>query len=431
MSRPKLLEEDKDELALLVEQARSAEAPELDASRRRRMVRTALLAARPPAPDGGAPRLTRYALSLAAALLMGLLGARAFEYAASSLASNNRIEVAPNGVPLRRWLRTGDALVLAQNSAIEVQSETPARRSVRLDRGAVLFDVAHLAQGQGFEVQTAHARVQVRGTVFSVRVDAAHTIVQVHEGRVLVAGRVLEAGDHWSSSGEAAGSERTLFAAEVRAALAARQADHVHSEPRAFVEPVPVSEPVRAPAAASTPLSPAQPRATDAQPAPASPRPASAAAPLTLEAAEQLLREGQADIVLRALGEHSSEPRYARVLADALRATGDFERAIAAYEKLAAESQGSLRAQAGFAAGQLALGPLHDPVRALGEVQLFDLTADTSPLRERARVLRVNALQALGRSDEARAAAREYLAQEPETETSARLRRLVDAGAEW
>ena len=49
---------------------------------------------------------------------------------------------------------------------------------------------------------------------------------------------------------------------------------------------------------------------------------------------------------------------------------------------------------------------------------------------ERASVLRIDALAALGRSAEARAAARDYLAREPETETSARLRRLLESAQE-
>jgi hypothetical protein len=459
MAKPELVEQAADELAWLVEQARGAEAPPLDGVKQYQMVGAALRVR--PEPRRWAPRITRYAphitryaphitryaphitryaLGLAAALLMGLLGARSFEYAATRLATKH-IEVAPSGRPLRLWLRTGDALVLAKDSAVDVLSETPTRRKLRLTRGAVLCDVTRRAPGQSFEVLTPHARVQVRGTVFSVEVDAAHTAVQVHEGRVHVAGRVLQAGERWSSGGAVSAPDRALFASEVRSALARRQSSPAPSQPPTLVEPLYPSLPSsdsRAEPRASTPGVPtpsdtaesSEPRASKLPPAPESAgQPSPESALPTPEAAELLLRQGQAAHVLRLLGAHGDEPSYARVFADALRASGDFERAIAAYEALAVQSQGSPRSQAGFAAAQLALGPLHDPLRALGEVELFDLSAPSSVLRERASVLRIDALVALGRSAEARAAAREYLAREPETETSARLRGLVDAAA--
>ena len=140
-----------------------------------------------------------------------------------------------------------------------------------------------------------------------------------------------------------------------------------------------------------------------------------------------MLREGKAEELLSLLAEHRREPAYARVYADALRASGDFDRAIIAYEALGEQSQGSLRSQAGYAAAQLALGPLVDPARALRAIERFDLTAPSAALCERASVLRIEALLALGRGAEARAAAHVYLAREPNTETSVRLQKLLES----
>jgi hypothetical protein len=169
-----------------------------------------------------------------------------------------------------------------------------------------------------------------------------------------------------------------------------------------------------------------------AHPPPARP-PALQAAPEPLpppaELADLMLRQNRAEELLQLLGQHRTEPAYARVYADALRATGDFERARGAYEALAAQSYGSARSQAGYSAAQLALGPLRDPLRALDAIERFGLTAPDAPLRERACVLRIDALVALGRSSEARAAAEDYLAREPNTETSARLRGLLQRPA--
>ncbi|HKO90668.1 MAG TPA: FecR family protein, partial [Polyangiaceae bacterium] len=235
MAEPELIEPGTDELAALLEQARHAEAPALDGLKQLHMVRAALRERRPE-PVRLAPRITRYVVGLAAALLMGLLGARAFEVAATRLATSH-VEVGPGQRPVPLWLRTGDALVLAGGSALDVLSETSALRQVRLTRGAVLCDVRRLAQGQEFLVVTTHALVQVRGTVFSVQVDEQHTTVQVHEGTVQVSGRALHAGERWSSLSTAPRVEHRLFAAEVRAALAAREATPPRSEPLARVEP--------------------------------------------------------------------------------------------------------------------------------------------------------------------------------------------------
>lgn len=426
MAEPEQREPAPDELARLVEQARRAEAPPLDGVAQYQLVRAALRRSR--APAHVAPRIVRHLLGLAAALSMALLGARAFEYL-STRPNTQHVEVAAAEREAHLWLRTGDALVLARGSAIDVLAETPARRTLRLTRGAVLCDVKRLAHGQGFELVTPHARVQVRGTVFSVQVDDAHTTVQVHEGTVQVAGRALRAGDRWSSTGtQDRVDHHALFAADVRAALTARGIAPPDSEPRAQVKPPAPPTPAPASAAPAVPDPPARreaprPAPTRAGKVQLSPEPL----PPSPEVADRMLREDRAEALLELLTPYRSQPTYARVYADALRATGDFERALGAYEALSAQTQGSLRSQAGYAAAQLALGPLRDPLRALTAIERFELAAPDSPLRERASVLRIDALVALGRHSDARAAIEDYLAREPNTETSVRLRSLLQS----
>jgi tetratricopeptide (TPR) repeat protein len=140
-----------------------------------------------------------------------------------------------------------------------------------------------------------------------------------------------------------------------------------------------------------------------------------------------MLHRGQTEQLLRLLADHRAEPAYARVYADALRARGDFEHATSAYEALAEQGRGDRHSHAAYAAAQLALSPLRDPLRALGIIQRYGLDGPGSPLQERASVLRIDALVMLGRSVEARDATRAYLAREPETETSARLRRWLES----
>lgn len=410
-----------DELSLLLDAARKATPPALSPAHQQHMVNVALQSAalRP----RGAQSLW-YGAALAALVLLAVITQRLLQHGGPR-PEVTLVEVAPDGLPLRLSLRTGDALVLAPSAKLEVLSESKPLRRLRLSRGAVLFDVTHLAPGQNFEVETEQARVQVRGTVFSVRVDGRRTSVHVHEGSVYVGSRVLRAGEHWASSGRAS-AEPPQFAADVRAALAARAGTQVRTE--ALPHATPITPPVSDPPDAALPRAPA-PRAGSARDS--AQRPLTLASePVALDTAEALLRTGQADTLLLLLREHHDDPRYARLVAEALRMLGEFSQATDAFEAVAAKSQGSTRTQAGFAAAQLAFTALHDPERALALLQRFALDAHESALRERASALRIDALIALGRSDEARREVQRYLAREPETETSVRLRRLTNAAAE-
>ena len=67
----------------------------------------------------------------------------------------------------------------------------------------------------------------------------------------------------------------------------------------------------------------------------------------------------------------------------------------------------------------------HDAVQTLELLDTYALDDDRSPQRERATVLRIDALLALGQPEAARVHALRYLSREPETATSTRLRALV------
>ncbi len=77
------------------------------------------------------------------------------------------------------------ALRVNTNSRLKV-AYTTERRSVRLYRGEVFFEVAHSADWP-FEVDTGSAMVTAVGTAFAIRIDADNAVeVNVTEGRVRV-----------------------------------------------------------------------------------------------------------------------------------------------------------------------------------------------------------------------------------------------------
>ena len=78
-----------------------------------------------------------------------------------------------------------------------------------------------------------------------------------------------------------------------------------------------------------------------------------------------------------------------------------------------------------FAEATRRLYNLNDARGALELLDTYDLDAENGPLRERASVLRVDALLKLGRAAQAAEVARRYVLREPETHTSARMREIA------
>jgi tetratricopeptide (TPR) repeat protein len=135
-----------------------------------------------------------------------------------------------------------------------------------------------------------------------------------------------------------------------------------------------------------------------------------------------------AEVIMRARERAQHEDAFLLLLADALRAEGRFAEARIHYARLAARAPAALRVQAGFAAAQIAFVSVGDAQSALADLDRFGLDASGSPLAERASVLRAEALLALGRREQAEQVARAYLARQPDTEASARMRRILGAG---
>jgi hypothetical protein len=390
------------ELDALVERARSEQPPALRSMDARRMVRSAV----EQALTRRKVRMRRFALAFAAVILLGfaaaghvLLGQRV-----------TTVEVRRGDRPLRLALRSGDTLVAAPASELEILAQEPSARLVRVTHGTTLFDVRKLRAGERFEVETAHAHIRVLGTVFAVEVENGRSIVRVYEGRVFVSGRVIGAGGVWVSAGNPPALGGEALAIEAAEAVAARA-------PRTPVTPVPARPQVTVVPATA----PGLPVPT-VQPLPA--RRGEAA--ITLSDAEKLLGQGDAEAALALADAHAGEdPAWHLLGAEALQALGRFADATRRYEQAADLLSDVRRERAALSAASLALSQQHDASRALALLDRFSLDDDRSGVRERATVLRVDALLELGQRDAARVHALRYLDREPETQTSARMRSLL------
>lgn len=322
-------------------------------------------------------------------------------------------------------LPTGDRFVTTPDASYEVESVTPDARRFAVRRGTVLFDVAPLADDERFEVRTPDLTVHVRGTVFSVETRGGGTTVRVYEGAVEVVDRhVAQRVRVGRMYRTAAGTTEPLSAGPLGEAGRAAARRRVVSAPVAAARPVRRDEPappgsVAAPGAPEpepaelAPLAP-EPEPATGSVAPPAPEAAPAASSVPTSTRVRALlraRRFEAALALARRGE-TSDPELALLRADALRALGRSVEAADAYDAAATRLGGARRAQAGYLAARLRFGALGEPAGALASLDAAGV--DGSAMAERSLALRVRALLALGRDDEARAVARRYLTRFPE-----------------
>src|SRR5688500_5000265 len=189
MSTPQL-----DRLLALARRAQPAELAETDV---RRQVRRAVAAAAERRSFAQQRRWLVLAVALGSVLaargpwsplhgpVRELMAARAPAAVAPPVAA----PAGPMWRPLELALPTGDRLAASPGAQFELLKTGPRSRRIALRSGSAVFAVEPLASGETFAVQTPHAYVEVRGTVFSVDVEAGATRVRVHEGAVQVQGR--------------------------------------------------------------------------------------------------------------------------------------------------------------------------------------------------------------------------------------------------
>ena len=138
-----------DQLARL---AADAEPPALDDTGARRLVERALASIPAPAPAQRS-RSWMPVLALSAA---GCI-------AVTMLLMWPRTPAAPSSPELLHLtLPSGDRLVGVPGARFELEDLTPAHRRMRLRRGTLLVDVAHIVSPQRFEVVTDHVRTPTR-----------------------------------------------------------------------------------------------------------------------------------------------------------------------------------------------------------------------------------------------------------------------------
>ena len=285
-------------------------------------------------------------------------------------------------------LPTGDRLTATADARCDVESSRESLRIVRMERGAILFDVAPLGAGSHFEVHTPDARVCVRGTVFAVEVSERGTAVWVYEGsvEVLRAGATavaLRAGDSYGAP------SRRLHSLDARGRRASRA--RVLHPVAAVIETSVAMEPVHEALPATAPV-----------------------------------RARRARAVHEPVVDASSEETQARdplAEADTLRSLGRLSEAADAYEDAAHHLDGVSAHTASFLAAELRMRRLHDPAGALRVLNETGTDAVGSPLRERGLALRADALAQVGEREALREVARAYLDELPTGPHAAAMRR--------
>jgi hypothetical protein len=284
--------------------------------------------------------------------------------------------------------------------------------AIELARGTLEAAVDHRQDGETFAVVTHDARVEVRGTRFSVGAGAAGSWVRVREGRVEVHfsdGRVALV-----SAGEAVSS--------APAARAVTGPDAPATAPSAPGDPIASIAPTFAARASTSCAEARRSCRSAAQAARASMRAGAYARALGLLGAPAVAGR-DAPVCDGGLGDCADELGYLR--AEALRLSNRFDAAIAAYKAL--DRRGApapMRQNALYAAAQLEQrqGLI---ARAGADYERALAAAPRGALHEEALLGAMEAVAAAGDTARASSLARRYLDELPDGRGAAAARRLL------
>ena len=324
------------------------------------------------------------AAALAAAVLALVMFVRRDDAPAREVASPSRVVTPVNGES--RFI-VGDAVIDAKSdTSVEVRHGDNGAITLVLDRGAVDCDVEPRHGRPPFRVLAGDLAVEVVGTRFTVtrtpalRVDVARGKVKVTSptGTTLV-----EAGESWPAitamaNPGAAGSDEAAGADEAAG----------------------VDEAAGAPSSDESPVT--APQVGTAKPAIKQPKPATQA-----QTDEDLAQKSYS--VAQKLDTSGRDPAKA----------AQIYRAIATDKKTPA----SLAATALISLAQVQLDQLRDPAAALATADEHVKRFPKAVSAEEALYVRYQALRALGKRDEARGAAADYLRQFPNGAYADRLQK--------
>jgi hypothetical protein len=272
------------------------------------------------------------------------------------------------------------------------RSRTDLLEQIDLEEGAVELQVRHLGPGERFVVATADAEVEVRGTSFRVEAHGRRiAAVSVHEGRVEVryAGFVVrhDEGDPVGHEGTASGS--TPRAPGEREARAGGSGDIVLEKGEAWSPSRGRAELAPAVTEPSTIIVPAGSVKTGAPPTPIAP---ATARPVTM-------------------GETHDRPAQPA--------------ASASHDGRGSEGAAAQPQPGGAFAEGMRLIERGDYAAGADKLDTYRRTNRADPRAEDAAYLTILALQRAGRRDEARAAARRYLADYPKGYRRAEAERIA------
>jgi len=411
--------------------AGNAEAPALDHVAARRMIDAATVAASPRRAVTAPRRAFGWPLAAAAFACLAIYAWFAHRAPAPRPVAATEPEL------LRLTLPTGDRLVGTAGARFEIVELTPAARRLKLATGSMVFDVAHVAPDQTFEVVTDQATVVATGTVFSVAVDRGTTTVHVFEGSVAILHGVqrdtLAADATWSSAAATTAPNTITAAGEdfarEREQRVEKPTPPVESKPTPAPEPVPATEPAPRVTTVATPAR-REPKPSAVEPAPAPEPPPSEPEPImwpaSLPAARAHIAAGRytealaaADSPLRE-GESGS---WDLVRGDALRALGKPAEAASAYEAAARALAAPARLEAAYSAAYLRFHDLKAAKDALADLSGTDEPG--SLFEERALVLRAEVLVSLERKHEAQVIAARYLDRFPKGSSAKLMSKLL------
>jgi hypothetical protein len=394
----------------------------------------------PPIADGEARWIIERALDEAPAPASYRRLAFAFAFAAAAAVTIFLVVPRASDAPrsadvLHLTLPTGDRLTGVAGARFDVERLAANDRRLRLHRGLVLFDVAHVVTGQHFTVATPQLVATAKGTVFSVEADATTSRVRVYEGVVEVEQggetHLLAAGGVWDSA------THTTAIALARPAAIAPSIDTAIRERKelAVLDPTLVAPAPRTPIAPIAPPAPATP-AIVAAPAHVEPAAPPRATP---EELAHMLGVAQAQLAAGKLADALATVKLAEargdldgawwlVAGDASRGLGHADDAAEAFDRAARDLAGTERAEAGYSAAYIRFHDLDEPVIALTSLIVSRADEQGSPLEERALGLHAEILAALGRKHEAHDVAAHYLARFPQADLGVYMQSLVKAG---